>query len=189
MEPEPFGAHEAGPEGDGSWEALEREDEIVKVSANITMTGCENLTFPYNGTLFQVQDIFVRGNTAWLRDLKTQKLVEVDCEYGIYSERKRWSVSSLQSVDVSQDSNMSGLAQTVGTLLCVLSKSMTHDPQDACKTISMKVNKVLEPRITMRLTPKYLKFIQEKKFISLEDVIYRVKTAPIEPVTEIVEHL
>lgn len=189
MEPEPFGAHEAGPEGDGSWEALEREDEIVKVSADITMTGCENLTFPYNGTLFQVQDIFVRGNTAWLRDLKTQKLVEVDCEYGIYSERKRWSVSSLQSVDVSQDSNMSGLAQTVGTLLCVLSKSMTHDPQDACKTISMKVNKVLEPRITMRLTPKYLKFIQEKKFISLEDVIYRVKTTPIEPVTEIVEHL
>lgn len=188
-ETEPWGNYESGPEGEGSWEASEKEDEITRVQADITMTGCESVTFPYNGTLFQVQDIFVRGNTAWLRDLKTQKLVEVDCEYGIYSERKRWSVNSLQSVDVSQDPNMSGLVQTVGTLLCVLSKSMTHDPADACKTISAGVNKALEPRITMRLTPKYLKFIQEKKFISLEDVIYRVKTSPIEPVAETVENL
>ena len=121
--------------------------------------------------------------------MKTQKLVEVDCEYGIYSEKKKWSVSSLQSVDAGADVNMGGLVQTVGTLLCVLSKSMAHDPADACKTISERVNKALEPRITMRLTPKYLKFIQEKKFISLEDVIYRVKTSPIEPVTEVVENL
>ncbi|WP_408070878.1 right-handed parallel beta-helix repeat-containing protein [Butyrivibrio sp. JL13D10] len=184
-----FSSFESGPEGEGSWESSEKEDEITRVQADVTITGCESITFPYNGTLFQVQDIFVRGNTAWLRDLKTQKLVEVDCEYGIYSERKRWSVNSLQSVDVSNDPNMSGLVQTVGTLLCVLSKSMTHDPVDACKTISSRVNKALEPRITMRLTPKYLKFIQEKKFISLEDVIYRVKTSPIEPVAETVENL
>ncbi|SDB02495.1 right-handed parallel beta-helix repeat-containing protein [Butyrivibrio sp. INlla16] len=191
MEPEqrPFGEFENGPEGEASWEAMEKEDEVARIQADITMTGCENVTFPYNGTLFQVQDIFVRGNTAWLRDLKTQRLVEVDCEYGIYSEKKKWSVSSLQSVDAGSDANMSGLVQTVGTLLCVLSKSMAHDPADACKTISERVNKALEPRITMRLTPKYLKFIQEKKFISLEDVIYRVKTSPIEPVTETVENL
>ena len=182
------GENVAGPEGDGSWEAA-KEEEAAKIQADITMTGCEDISFPYNGTLFQVQDIFVKGNTAWLRDLKTQKLVEVDCEYGIYSEKDKWSVSSLQSIDAAQDLNMGGLVQTVGTLLCVLSKSMTHDPADACKTISDKVNKVLEPKITMRLTPKYLKFIQEKKFISLEDVIYRVKTSPIEPVTEVVENL
>ncbi|WP_081674332.1 right-handed parallel beta-helix repeat-containing protein [Butyrivibrio sp. VCD2006] len=188
-EQRPFGDFENGPEGEGSWEVSEKEEEVYRVQADITMTGCENVTFPYNGTLFQVQDIFVRGNTAWLRDLKSQKLVEVDCEYGIYSEKKKWSVSSLQSVDAGADANMGGLVQTVGTLLCVLSKSMAHDPADACKTISDRVNKVLEPRITMRLTPKYLKFIQEKKFISLEDVIYRVKTSPIEPVTETVENL
>ncbi|WP_081846656.1 right-handed parallel beta-helix repeat-containing protein [Butyrivibrio sp. AE3004] len=188
-ETEEWGEFVNGPEGEGSWEASEREDEVARIQADITMTGCENISFPYNGTLFQVQDIFVRGNTAWLRDLKTQKLVEVDCEYGIYSEKKKWSVSSLQAVDAGHDMNMNGLVQTVGTLLCVLSKSMAHDPADACKTISERVNKALEPRITMRLTPKYLKFIQEKKFISLEDVIYRVKTSQIEPVTETVENL
>ncbi|WP_081843124.1 right-handed parallel beta-helix repeat-containing protein [Butyrivibrio sp. WCE2006] len=188
-ETEEWGDFVNGPEGEGSWEASEKVDEVARIQANITMTGCENISFPYNGTLFQVQDIFVNGNTAWLRDLKTQKLVEVDCEYGIYSEKKKWSVNSLQTVDAGKDINMSGLVQTVGTLLCVLSKSMSHDPADACKTISERVNKALEPRITMRLTPKYLKFIQEKKFISLEDVIYRVKTSPIEPVTETVENL
>ena len=177
-----------GPDGESSWES-EPIDETANIQADITMTNCENISFPYNGMLFQVQDIFVKGNTAWLRDLKTQKLVEVDCEYGIFSEKKKWSVRSLQSIDASLDFNMNGLAQTVGTLLCVLSKSMTHDPVDACKSISERVNKELEPKITMRLTPKYLKFIQEKKFISLEDVIYRVKTTPIEPVTETVENL
>ncbi len=178
-----------GPDGETAWSSKAEVPEVARVNADITMTNIENVTFPYNDTLFQVQDIFVKGNTAWLRDLKTQKLVEVDCEYGIFNEKTKWSVSSLQSIDVSQDINMGGLAQTVGTLLCVLSKSMTHDPGDACKSISDRVNKVLEPRITMRLTPKYLKFIQEKKFISLEDVIYRVKTSPIEPVTETVENL
>ena len=177
-----------GPDNDDSWSIPESET-VYKVQANVTMTGCEDVSFPYNGTLFQVQDIFVKGNTAWLRDLKTQRLIEVDCEYGIYSEKTKWSVSSLQTIDASSDNNVGGLVQTVGTLLCVLSKSMTHDPVDACKTISERVNRALEPRITMRLTPKYLKFIQEKKFISLEDVIYRVKTSPIEPVTETVENL
>ena len=179
----------SGPEGDGAWESAGKTEEVTRIQADITMTNCENVSFPYNGTLLQVQDIFIKGNTAWLRDLKTQKLVEVDCEYGIYSEKTKWSVNSLQSLDVTNDYNMEGLVKTVGTLLCILSKSMTHDPADACKTISDKVNKELEPHITMRLTPKYLKFIQEKKFISLEDVIYRVKTAPIEPVTETVENL
>ena len=178
-----------GPEGEDSWSSSEAKDQVSRVQADITITGCESITFPYNGSLFQIQDIFIKGNTAWLRDLKSQKLVEVDCEYGIYSEKQKWSVSSLQSIDATHDLNMGGLAQTVGTLLCILSKSMTHDPIDACKTISERVNKELEPKITMRLTPKYLKFIQEKKFISLEDVVYRVKTSPIEPVTETVENV
>ena len=41
----------------------------------------------------------------------------------------------------------------------------------------------------MRFTPKYLKFIRGKKFISLEDVIYRINKTSMDVVTDRVEHL
>ena len=160
---------------------------LHKIQADLTITNCQNVTFPFEGSLFIVSDMFVRGNMAWLLDMKNHRLVEIDCEYGIYRSIKNYEISSMQSTDASADPNMVGLSQTVGTLLCILSKSMEHDPDDACETIRDKVNNKIEPLgITMRLTPKYLKFIQNKKFISLEDVIYRIGTGPMDIVTEVV---
>ena len=156
-----------------------------RIQADITLTGCDNVSFPFEGSLFQVQDIFIRGNMAWLKDLKSSRLVELDCEYGIYRAYNDWAVRSLQALDASSDINMEGLAQTIGTLLCILSRSMSHDPEDAASSITKRVNATMEPKgITMRLTPRYLKFIQDKKFITLEDVIYRVNRAPMEIVSE-----
>jgi hypothetical protein len=40
----------------------------------------------------------------------------------------------------------------------------------------------------MRFTPKYLKFIRNKKFISLEDVIYRMSKGSMDVVTERLEN-
>ncbi|MBE5833762.1 MAG: right-handed parallel beta-helix repeat-containing protein [Butyrivibrio sp.] len=166
---------------------IEDETFIHKVQADLTITNCKNVSFPFEGSLFIVSDMFVRGNMAWLLDMKNQRLVEIDCEYGIYRSINNYEISSMQSTDASVDINMIGLTQTVGTLLCILSRSMDHDPDDACETIRDKVNNKIEPLgITMRLTPKYLKFIQNKKFISLEDVIYRIGTGPMDIVTEVV---
>ncbi|MCR4903871.1 MAG: right-handed parallel beta-helix repeat-containing protein [Butyrivibrio sp.] len=166
------------------------EDDLGmhKVQANLTITNCHNVNFPFEGSLFIVSDMFVRGNMAWLLDMKNHRLVEVDCEYGIYRNIKSWEISSMQSADAMQDINMIGLTQTVGTLLCILSRSMEHDPEDACETIRNKVNNKIEPSgITMRFTPRYLKFIQNKRFITLEDVIYRIGTGPMDIVTEVIK--
>jgi hypothetical protein len=96
----------------------------------------------------------------------------------------------LQSIDVSFDPNIEGFVRTAGTLLCILNKSLAHDPEDTCNTIQEKVNLGIEPRgIKMRFTPKYLKFIRGKKFISLEDVIYRISKASMDVVTDRIEHL
>ena len=116
--------------------------------------------------------------------------MELDLEYGIYRNLKKWSVGALQSLDVSDDPNVAGMVRTAGTLLCILSKSMTHDAKDTCDTIQAKANEGIEPKgIKMRFTPKYLKFIRNKKFISLEDVIYRMSKGSMDVVTERLEHL
>lgn len=134
--------------------------------------------------------MFVKGNEVWLYDSTNEKLVELDCEYGIYHSLKKWSVGALQSLDVSDDPNAEGLVRTAGTLLCILNKSLAHDPVDTCSTIEEKVNSGIEPKgIKMRFKPKYLKFIRGKKFISLEDVIYRISRASMDIVTERIEHL
>ncbi len=165
----------------------EQDKRTEEFRADLTMTGCGSVSFPFEERMFVVQDIFVKGSTIWLRDMKQPDLIELDCEYGIYRRIPRWKVTSLQSLDASQDANMEGLARTIGTLLCILSKSMTHDPEDACETIKNRVNDGLgHYGITMRLTPRYLKFIRDKKFMSVEDVIYRICEAPIEPVAETV---
>lgn len=167
-------------------------DYVAEVNANVLLTGCSDvgIKFPFEGELFIVSDMFVKGNEVWLYDSTNEKLVELDCEYGIYHSLKKWSVGALQSLDVSDDPNAEGLVRTAGTLLCILNKSLAHDPVDTCSTIEEKVNSGIEPKgIKMRFKPKYLKFIRGKKFISLEDVIYRISRASMDIVTERIEHL
>ncbi|RKM62306.1 hypothetical protein D6855_02495 [Butyrivibrio sp. CB08] len=167
-------------------------DDPEVINANILLTGCDSvgISFPYEEALFQVSDMFVKGNEVWLYDRHSDKLVELDCEYGIYRSLKKWSVGALQSLDVSDDPNCEGFVRTAGTLLCILSKNMAHDPADTCSTIQDKVNSGIEPKgIKMRFTTKYLKFIRNKKFISLEDVIYRMSKASMDIVTERLEKL
>ena len=91
---------------------------------------------------------------------------------------------------MSEDANAEGLVRTAGTLLCILNKSLAHDAADTCATIQNKVNIGLDDKgISMRFTPKNLKFIRGKKFISLEDVLYRISKGTMEVVTERIEHL
>ena len=173
-------------------EELDEKERVSEINSNVLLTGCENvgIKFPFEGELFQVSDMFVKGNEVWLYDNTGKKLVELDLEYGIYHKLKKWSVGALQSLDVSEDSNIEGLVRTCGTLLCILSKSMSHDSADTCETIQSKVNAGIEPKgIKMRFTPKYLKFIRNKKFISLEDVIYRMSRGTMDVVTERLENL
>ncbi|MBO4456863.1 MAG: right-handed parallel beta-helix repeat-containing protein [Butyrivibrio sp.] len=173
-------------------EELTSESEVASINANIVLTGAMNagISFPFDGNLFKVSDMFVKGNEVWLYDSSTEKLVELDCEYGIYHNIKKWSIGALQSLDVNEDVNAEGLVRTVGTLLCILNKSLAHDAADTCDTIQDKVNAGLDVKgISMRFTPKYLKFIRGKKFISLEDVLYRISRGTMEVVTERIEHL
>ena len=171
---------------------MDNEEALHEINANILITGCTNvgISFPFEGGLFKVSDMFVKGNEIWLYDSAEEKLVELDCEYGIYRNIKRWSVGALQSIDAGLDANAEGLVRTAGTLLCILSKSMPHDSSETCGTIQDRVNAGLTPKgIEMRFTPKHLKFIKGKKFITLEDVIYRVGLGDMEIVTERLEHL
>ena len=168
------------------------ESDVSEINANIVLTGGMNavISFPFDGELFKVSDMFVKGNEVWLYDSLADKLVELDCEYGIYHNIKKWSIGALQSLDMSEDANAEGLARTAGTLLCILNKSLAHDAADTCETIQNKVNDGLGDKgISMRFTPKNLKFIRGKKFISLEDVLYRISRGTMEVVTERIEHL
>ena len=179
-------------EKDKGAEEITSESEVVSINANIVLTGAMNagISFPFEGSLFKVSDMFVKGNEVWLYDNSSEKLVELDCEYGIYHNIKKWSIGALQSLDVNEDVNAEGLVRTVGTLLCILNKSLAHDAADTCDTIQDKVNAGLDVKgISMRFTPKYLKFIRGKKFISLEDVLYRISRGTMEVVTERIEHL
>lgn len=177
---------------EGNENIADYEDEVSEINAGIMITGCTNagISFPYEGGLFKVSDMFVKGNEAWLYDSEAKKLVELDCEYGIYHNMKKWSIGAPQSIDAAMDANAEGLVRTAGTLLCILSKSMPHDPEDTCGTIQDRVNNGIEPKgIEMRFTPKHLKFIRGKKFITLEDVIYRVSRGDMEIVTERLENI
>ena len=176
-------------------EDAEQGEEIVeaeetapkKIRSILTLTGCSEVSFPFEDKLFLVDKMFVHGNIVWIRELNSDRLMELDLEYGIYYTHRNWEMSSMQALDVSMDQNAEGFARTVGTLLSILSKSISQNPDETCRSINEKVNQGLKNYgITMRMTPRYLKFIREKKFISFEDVIYRICQSPMELVTEVI---
>ena len=163
---------------------------VRQLQSDIALTNCGDISFPFEGALFQLSDIFVRGDVCWLRGMQGNRLIEVDCAYGIYRVYDRWEMRTMEALDVQLDVNMEGMAQTIGTLVCILNRSMVHDADEACRSISERVNEALEPRgIVMRFTPRYLKFIRDKKFISLEDVLYRINRVPLTIVTEVLSYM
>ena len=160
--------------------------EVEVLHSDLMLTGCDAISFPFEASLFLVKSIFVRGDIIWFSELYTGRLIELDSAYGIYRKIPAWTMTSMQSIDLTMDANLAGLARTTCTLLTILSKSSAKNPEVTCDSLNNQVNPHLKKiGITMRMTPKNLKFIQDKKFYPLEEVLYQVNTAPIELVNEV----
>ena len=57
---------------------FEQENKVSEINSNVLLTGCDacGIKFPFEGGLFQVSDMFVKGNEVWLYDNTNEKLVE-----------------------------------------------------------------------------------------------------------------
>ncbi len=160
------------------------------IPANVVLTGCDACTFPYEGEAFTIAEIYIRGNEVWMRCREDDSVIGLDCEYGFFHRMEKDSVilKAPFVIDVTQDRNLMGVVNTLATMFRILSRSMIQDPQEVCSRIKDKANENLELRgITMRFTPQHLKFIKNKKFISLEEVIDMISGNDGEIVAEIVE--
>ena len=165
-------------------------EEPRLIPANVVLTGCDACTFPYEGEAFTVAEIYIRGNEVWMRCSEDDSVIGLDCEYGFFNRMEKDSVilKAPFVIDVTQNRNLMGVVNTLATMFRILSRSMVQDPQEVCARIKDKANENLELRgITMRFTPQHLKFIKNKKFISLEEVVDMISGDDGEIVAEIVE--
>ncbi|MCR5178890.1 MAG: sugar phosphate isomerase/epimerase [Lachnospiraceae bacterium] len=172
-------------------EALDENapEEPLVVPANMVLTGCDACTFPLEGEAFTVAEVYLRGNEAWIRCREDESVIGLDCEYGFYHHMAKESVvlKAPFVIDVTDDKNLMGIVNTLATMFRILSRSMVQDPQEVCARIRDRANVNLEPKgITMRFTPQHLKFIQNKRFISLEEVVDIISGPGGEVVAEIV---
>ena len=172
-------------------EALDENapEEPLVVPANMVLTGCDACTFPLEGEAFTVAEVYLRGNEAWIRCREDESVIGLDCEYGFYHHMAKESVvlKAPFVIDVTDDKNLMGIVNTLATMFRILSRSMVQDPQEVCARIRDRANVNLEPKgITMRFTPQHLKFIQNKRFISLEEVVDIISGPGCEVVAEIV---
>ena len=166
----------------------EEEPEAEPVSANLVLTGCEACTFPVGGELFTVREVYIRGNEVWMTDAGGAPAIGLDCEYGVCKRIDAPELHAPYVIDVTEDKNLSGIVHTLATMYRILSKNMVQDPETVCAKIRDRANSTLnEAGITMRFTPQLLKFIKDKRFITLEEVVDLVSLPEQEVVGEIVE--
>ncbi len=179
---------------DGSEDRKEEPKEIPEekpseVRADLVLIHCEECVFPMAGETFTVHEVYIHGNEVWMTSTEhPDEAVHIDCEYG-YSKKEE--ISRLQApftIDVTEDGNLKGIVNTLATFYRILTKSMVQDPQVVCAKIRDKANETLSAAdITMRFTPQSLKFIMNRSFITLEEVIDMIATGSEEIVAEIVE--
>ena len=80
-----------------------------------------------------------------------------------------------------------GLVNMLATQYRILARSMVQDPETVCRRIRDKVNETMQPAgIEMRFTPEMLKFIRNKKFITLEEVVDTVASPDQDVMAEII---
>ena len=175
---------------DERWSKPRSDEEGNKreVDANLVLVNCESCTFPLSGVSFTVREVYIRGNEVWIRSVENPtELVHMDCAYGIF---KRHAVSRIRapfSLDVTEDRNLMGLVNMLATQYRILARSMVQDPETVCRRIRDKVNETMQPAgIEMRFTPEMLKFIRNKKFITLEEVVDTVASPDQDVMAEII---
>ncbi|MCR5674452.1 MAG: right-handed parallel beta-helix repeat-containing protein [Lachnospiraceae bacterium] len=181
-------AQEAQREEERDREKEAYETAPADAAANLVLVGCESCTFPIGGSSFTVKEVYVRGSEVWMTSLEeTGEAVHLDCEYGYCKRVKYAELHAPFSIDVSEDRNLLGIVNTLATLYRIFTKSMVQDPLVVCERIRDKANETLEVAgITMRFTPQMLKFIKDRRFITLEEVIDTVAAHDGEVVAEIV---
>ena len=183
LEDEPMPLPEAEEE-----EEEEQEEAAESIGANLVLIGCESCVFPLEGESFTVKEIYVRGNEVWIISAEhPEEAVQLDCGYGFFKHLSQPILQAPFSVDVSYDRNLQGIVNTLATMYRLLTRSMVQDPQVVCGKIRDKANETLEAvGITMRFTPQLLKFIRNRKFITLEEVIDTIAAGDREVVAEVV---
>jgi len=165
------------------------EPEPSPVHANLVLAHCEACVFPSAGETFTVHEVYVRGNEVWMTSVEQpEETVYLDCEYGYSKKEPIADLKAPFTVDVTEDGNLLGIVNTLATFYRILTKNMVQDPQVVCAKIRDKANEALSAAdITMRFTPQSLKFIMNKSFITLEEVIDMISAGEEEIVAEIVE--
>lgn len=166
-----------------------QEETPRDVGANLVLLHCEECTFPQGGSSYTVKEMYIRGNEVWMTSEENPgEAIHLDCEYGYFKRIEDLKIRTAFAVDVSEDRNLLGIVNTVATMYRILSRSMVQDPQAVCERIRDKANEALMlAGITMRFTPQLLKFIRNRRFITLEEVIDTIAEHEEELVAEVVD--
>ena len=140
----------------------------TQIHAEIALTGCEQLCMIEDDKEHFVQEIFIQDNTAWVHFVGEKGLFEVDCEYGLSHYISEWEVEAMDSADVRQTAGGYAIAGSVIGLLEILRKKSSRNPDEISCGMMGKESPILEKNgIIMRFTPQHIKFIRDRKFITL----------------------
>ncbi len=165
-------------------EALQKQP----LQVNLALTGCDRICMVENGKEYYVQNIFLKENTAWIQLIGENALFELDCKYGICNFHYfDGEIEAASTADVRQAAGGYAICACVTGLLEIQRKRSARNPKELCSMLNEKSTMVLQKDgITPRFTPEYLKFIYDKKFISVEEAAKMTCAHVMELVAEVV---
>ena len=159
-----------------------------QIQADIALTGCEQLCMIEADKEHFVQEIFIQDNMAWIHFVGEKGLFELDCEYGISHYINEWEVEAADSADVRQTAGGYAIAGSVTGLLEILRKKSARNPEEISSVMAGKAAPILEKNgIVMRFTPQHIKFIRDRKFITLSQAAEAECSVLSEVVAEVLE--
>ncbi|MBR5970008.1 MAG: right-handed parallel beta-helix repeat-containing protein [Lachnospiraceae bacterium] len=157
---------------DGAAKTL-KEAHADSFSCGAALLHCNEAQTEIKGQSYAAQEIFIRGNTAWIRFAEEGVLHETDCAYGITKTIEKWAVEAEQTEELRESEALTLVAKAVVTLYGALNGA-GRGAANQRKRLLDESRRLLEPfGITMRLTEGYLKFVREneKKFLTLEETV------------------
>lgn len=143
-------------------------EKKIPIALKIDLDRFIMMEFP-NG-LNAIFSVFVNQNEVYFAT--NNSYIKVDCAYGLYQEYEHLSFDIQETIVLNDSSIAKSIVNTIGYWVGVLTHCTEFNEEDICNTMNAQGNQALKAYdVEMRFSKQSLKFIYNKKFISIENAL------------------
>ena len=147
----------------------EGTDNKRALHCQIAFTDCDGISVICKEKSRLVKEIFIEDNTVWMHLQNDRGIMEIDCVYGISHYVPFWSMEAEDTRKATRSEGSMALARCLAALLRAHIDGDLQNPEVAEQQVARAQEETMRRYgISLRFSNRQLRFVKERRFLSLQ---------------------